>query len=77
MYKRQGRGRIKVRAKTELEEFGQGRTRIIVTELPYQVNKARLVESIAEHVKEKRIEGIAALRDESDRTGMRLSLIHI
>lgn len=67
-----GKGRITVRSRTEMEEFGQNRTRIIVTELPYQVNKARLVESIADHVKEKRIEGISGLRDESDRDGMRI-----
>ncbi|MCL2391664.1 MAG: DNA gyrase subunit A [Oscillospiraceae bacterium] len=67
-----GRGRIRVRARTELEEFGQGRTRIIVHELPYQVNKSRLLESIAETVKSKRIEGISAMRDESDRDGMRI-----
>ncbi len=67
-----GRGRILVRARTEMEEYNQGRTRIIITELPYQVNKARLVESIAEHVKEKRIDGISGLRDESDRNGMRV-----
>jgi len=67
-----GRGRIRVRARTELEEFSQGRTRIIVTELPYQVNKARLLESIAENVKNKRIEGLSAMRDESDRDGMRI-----
>lgn len=67
-----GRGRIHVRARTEMEEFAQGRTRIIVTELPYMVNKARLIESIAEHVKNKKIEGISALRDESDRDGMRI-----
>ena len=67
-----GRGRIRVRARTEMEEFGQGRTRIIVTELPYQVNKARLLESIAENVKSKRIEGLSAMRDESDRDGMRI-----
>jgi DNA gyrase subunit A len=67
-----GRGRIHVRARTEMEEFSQGRTRIIVTELPYQVNKARLLESIAENVKNKRIEGISAMRDESDRDGMRI-----
>ncbi len=67
-----GRGRIIVRARTEFEEFGQGRTRIIVTELPYQVNKARLVESIADLVKEKKIDGISGLRDESDRDGMRI-----
>ena len=67
-----GRGRVRVRARTETEEFSQNRTRIIVTELPYQVNKARLLESIAENVKEKRIEGISAMRDESDRDGMRI-----
>lgn len=67
-----GRGRIYVRARTEIEDFAQGRTRIIVTELPYMVNKARLIESIAEHVKNKKLEGISALRDESDRDGMRI-----
>ncbi len=67
-----GRGRIKVRARTEIEEFGQNRQRIIVTELPYQVNKARLIETIAEHVKNKNIEGISDLRDESDRDGLRI-----
>jgi len=67
-----GRGRIRVRARTEMEEFSQGRTRIIVTELPYQVNKARLLESIADNVKNKRIEGLSAMRDESDRDGMRI-----
>ena len=67
-----GRGRIKVRARTEFEEFGQNRQRIIVTELPYQVNKARLIENIAEHVKNKNIEGISDIRDESDRDGMRI-----
>ncbi len=68
-----GRGHIKVRARTEMEEFGNGRTRIIVTELPYQVNKSRLVEAIADQVKEKRLEGISGLRDESDgKKGMRI-----
>ena len=67
-----GKGHIKVRARAEFEEFGQGRTAIIVTELPYQVNKARLVENIADQVKEKRLEGISGLRDESDREGMRI-----
>jgi DNA gyrase subunit A len=67
-----GKGKVHVRARTELEEMSQGRTRIVVTELPYQVNKARLIESIAEHVKNKRIEGISGLRDESDRDGMRV-----
>jgi len=67
-----GRGRVFVRARAEMEEFSQGRTRIIVTELPYQVNKARLLEAIAECVKNKRIEGLSAMRDESDRDGMRI-----
>ena len=67
-----GRGKITVRAKTEMEEFGAGRTRSIVTELPYQVNKARLIENIAEQVHAKRLEGISGLRDESDREGMRI-----
>ena len=68
-----GKGHIKVRARTEMEEFGNGRTRIIVTELPYQVNKSRLVENIAEQVKDKRLEGISGLRDESDgKKGMRI-----
>lgn len=67
-----GRGHLKLRARAEFEEFGQGRTAIIVTELPYQVNKARLVEAIANQVKEKRLEGISDLRDESDREGMRI-----
>ncbi len=67
-----GRGRVRVRARTETEEFGQGRLRIVVTELPYQVNKARLIENIAEQVKEKRLEGISGLRDETDRDGMRI-----
>ena len=67
-----GRGRIVVRAKAEIEAFGHNRSRIIVTEIPYQVNKARLVEKIAELVHEKRLEGISDLRDESDRNGMRI-----
>ena len=67
-----GRGRIVVRARTELEEWGNNRTRIIVTELPYQVNKARLVANIADQVHDKRLEGISGLRDESDREGMRI-----
>ncbi|MDR0952495.1 MAG: DNA gyrase subunit A [Oscillospiraceae bacterium] len=68
-----GKGKIKVRARTETEEFGAGRLRIIVTELPYQVNKSRLVENIAEQVKDKRLEGISGLRDESDgKKGMRI-----
>jgi DNA gyrase subunit A len=67
-----GRGRIYVRARTEIEEKDNGRQVIIVTELPYQVNKARLVEKIAELVKDKKIEGISELRDESDKDGMRM-----
>ncbi|MDL2288307.1 DNA gyrase subunit A [Oscillospiraceae bacterium OttesenSCG-928-F05] len=67
-----GRGRVKVRARAEIEEMGGNRFRIIVTELPYQVNKARLIESIAELHKDKRIEGISALRDESGRAGMKI-----
>src|SRR5690606_19025970 len=69
---RTGRGRILVRAKTEIETDDNGRETIVVNELPYQVNKARLIEKIAELVKEKRIEGIAELRDESDKDGMRI-----
>ena len=68
-----GKGHIRVRARTEMEEFGNGRTRIIVTELPYQVNKSRLVENIADQVKDKRLDGISGLRDESDgKKGMRI-----
>jgi DNA gyrase subunit A len=67
-----GRGRIYVRARSEVEEKDNGRQAIIVTELPYQVNKAKLVEKIAELVKEKKIEGISELRDESDKDGMRM-----
>ncbi len=69
---RTGRGRIYVRARTEIEEDARGRQCIVVTELPYQVNKARLLEKIAELVKEKKIEGISELRDESDKEGMRM-----
>jgi len=69
---RTGRGRIYLRARTETEETGQGRQAIIVTELPYQVNKARLLEKIAELVREKKLEGISELRDESDKDGMRM-----
>ncbi len=69
---RTGRGRILMQAKTELEESKNGRYQIIVTELPYQVNKATLIEKIAELVRGKRIEGISDLRDESDRQGMRI-----
>ena len=67
-----GRGRIITRAKTEIESMSSGRDRIIVTEIPYAVNKARLVEKIAELVHEKRLEGISDIRDESDRNGMRI-----
>jgi len=67
-----GRGRIYIRARTEVETDDKGRQRIVVTELPYQVNKARLLEKIAELVKEKKIEGISELRDESDKDGMRM-----
>ena len=68
-----GKGHIRVRARTEMEEFGNNRTRIIVTELPYQVNKARLIESIADQVHDKRLDGISGLRDESDgKKGMRI-----
>ncbi|MDE6998504.1 MAG: DNA topoisomerase 4 subunit A, partial [Oscillospiraceae bacterium] len=67
-----GRGKIVLRARTEFEEFGQNRTRIIVTELPYQVNKRQMIKNIAEQVKDKRLEGISDLRDETDRNGMRV-----
>ena len=67
-----GRGRVVVRGRTEFEEYGHDRIRIIVSELPYQVNKKNLVENIADQVKEKRLEGISDLRDESDRNGMRI-----
>ncbi|MGM9589825.1 MAG: DNA gyrase subunit A [Faecousia sp.] len=67
-----GRGKVVVRARTEFEEFGKDRMRIIVTELPYQVNKRQLIKTIAEQVKDKRLDGISDLRDESDRNGMRM-----
>ncbi|MDO4174272.1 MAG: DNA gyrase subunit A [Eubacteriales bacterium] len=67
-----GRGKLKVRARTHFEDMPHGRTRIVATEIPYGVNKARLVESIADLVKDKRIEGISDLRDESDREGIRV-----
>jgi len=67
-----GRGKVVVRARTEFEEYGQGRTRIIVTELPYQVNKRQLIKNIADQVREKRLDGISDLRDETDRNGMRM-----
>jgi DNA gyrase subunit A len=67
-----GRGRIRVRAKTQIEQLSNGKTRILVTELPYQVNKARLIEKIAELVRDKKVDGITDLRDESDKSGMRI-----
>ena len=67
-----GRGRLMVRARHEFEEFGSGRTRIVFTELPYQVNKRMLIKAIADQVEDKRIEGISDIRDESDRNGMRM-----
>ena len=67
-----GRGKIVMRARSEIEQMEGDKQRIVVTELPYQVNKARLIEKIAELVKDKRVEGISALRDESDRDGMRM-----
>ncbi len=67
-----GRGKVVVRARTEFEEFGKDRMRIIVTELPYQVNKRQMIKTIAEQVKDKRLEGISDLRDETDRNGMRV-----
>ena len=69
---RTGRGKIKVRAVTDIEPMGNGRQRIVVTELPYMVNKAKLIEKIAELVRDKRVEGISDLRDESSREGMRV-----
>ena len=67
-----GRGKIVVRARTEFEEFAKDRVRIIVSELPYQVNKRQLIKNIAEQVKDKKLEGISDLRDETDRNGMRM-----
>ena len=69
---RTGRGIVKIRAKTQIERMENGKPRILVSELPYQVNKARTIEKIAELVREKKLEGITDLRDESDRTGMRI-----
>ena len=69
---RTGQGKILVRSKAEIEETNRGRQQIVVTEIPYQVNKARLIEKIAELVKEKRLEGISDIRDESNRQGMRI-----
>lgn len=71
---RTGRGSITVRAKTEIEDMDRGKHRIVVTEIPYQVNKARLIESIADLQRQKILDGITALRDESDRTGMRIAI---
>ena len=71
---RTGRGKIKVRAVTDIEPMNSGKQRIVVTELPYMVNKAKLIEKIASLVKEKKIEGISELRDESDRNGMRICI---
>jgi DNA gyrase subunit A len=71
---RTGRGKIRVRAVTDIEPMANGKSRIVVTELPYMVNKARLLEKIAELVKEKKIDGITDLRDESDRSGMRVCI---
>ena len=71
---RTGRGKIKVRAVTDIEPMANGKNRIVVTELPYMVNKARLIEKIAELVKDKKIDGITELRDESDRSGMRVCI---
>ncbi|MDO5152713.1 MAG: DNA gyrase subunit A [Eubacteriales bacterium] len=67
-----GRGKVVVRARTEFEEFGKDRMRIVVTELPYQVNKRQLIKNIADQVKDKRLDGISDLRDETDRNGMRM-----
>ena len=69
---RTGRGKIQIRAVTEIEEYDKGRMRIVVTELPYQVNKTNLIEKIVEYVRDKKLEGISNLRDESDRDGMRM-----
>ena len=67
-----GRGRVMVRARHEFEEFGKDRTRIVITEIPYQVNKRMLIKSMADQVEDKRLEGISDIRDESDRNGMRI-----
>ena len=67
-----GRGRVVIRARHEFEEFGKDRTRIVITEIPYQVNKRMLIKSMAEQVEDKRLEGISDIRDESDRNGMRI-----
>ena len=67
-----GRGRLVIRARHEFEEFGKDRTRIVITEIPYQVNKRMLIKSMADQVEDKRLEGISDIRDESDRNGMRI-----
>ena len=67
-----GRGRVTIRARHEFEEFGQNRTRIIITEIPYQVNKRMLIKNMADQVEDKRLEGISNIQDESDRNGMRI-----
>ena len=67
-----GRGRLMVRARHEFEEFGKDRTRIVITEIPYQVNKRQLIKNMADQVEDKRLEGISDIRDESDRNGMRI-----
>ena len=67
-----GRGRIVIRARHEFEEFGNGRTRIIITEIPYQVNKRMLIKNMADQVEDKRLEGISNIQDETDRNGMRI-----
>ena len=67
-----GKGRLTLRSRTHFEEFGQNRTRIIVTELPYQVNKRMLIKNMADQVNDKRLDGISDIRDETDRTGMRI-----
>lgn len=71
---RTGRGKIKVRAVTDIEPMANGKQRIVVTELPYMVNKARLIQKIAELVKDRKVDGITEIRDESDRTGMRICI---
>lgn len=69
---RTGRGSFTIRARAEIEEYGNGKTRIVITEIPYQVNKAKLIMQIADLVKNKKIEGISDIKEESDRTGMRV-----
>ncbi|WP_079412738.1 DNA gyrase subunit A [Alkalithermobacter paradoxus] len=67
-----GRGKVKIRAKAYIEELGKGKSQIVITEIPYQVNKSKLIEKIADLVRDKKVEGISDIRDESDRTGMRI-----